>query len=245
MPKHLFFILLILCAYASAAEQMPKQRQEISIGLHYSQPWAYLDDNKEIVGIERDIIERVFNQQGYVTKFYIYGYARLLREFNNRYIDFASPYTGVNNDVSQTVKYLPYQDIAISLKQRNLVINTVQDLESIKIVAYQHAKDILGPEFRQQINQPSLSYREIPYRASQLKMLFKQRIDVVIGEERILKTLSNKLYGEGLIRRHYIFKPQYYGGAAYQKKLITDFNRGLALLKKSDEYQRIYDKYKF
>ena len=218
-------------------------KKEISIGLHRSPPWTFLNEQKEIVGIEKEIIETIFTRQGYTTRFYIYSYSRLLKEFHQHKLDFASPFTGPQRNSFKTDTYLPFKDIAITLKRHHVKLETIGDLNGKRIIAYQHASSILGKEFSQLINISRASYREIAHRRNQLKMLIKNRTDVVIGEQRILHNLGEELLFNQLISQHYIFPACHYGGGAWRKALAHEFNAGLALLKQSGEYQEILNKY--
>lgn len=218
--------------------------QNITVGLHYSPPWSYENVNGEIVGIEKDIIEGAFEKQGYNVEFKIYGYSRLIKEMGQRKLDFASPIAVDIPNIVHTNNYLPFHDVAISLKDKHLKVEEVSDLKGKAVVAYQQASYVLGDEYRNVMNSNTKLYKEIHGRENQIQLLFRGRTDIVVGEERILTYLSEKLYEPNQISIHPIFKKTNYGGAAWNEALVGDFNKGLESLISSGEYQRMLDKHR-
>jgi polar amino acid transport system substrate-binding protein len=215
--------------------------KSLVVGLHYAPPWSYKNEQGQIVGIDKEIIETIFKSRGYEVTFEISGYSRMLKSFSDHKVDFASPIAVPIPGAIMTEKHLPFRDVAISLIEKKLVIQKIADLKGKTVVAYQEANKVLGGEFRSLVSsQPN--YTELAERENQLQMLFKGRADVVVGENRILTFLSQQLYGENRISIHTIFPVINYGGAGWNEQVVKDFNMGLQELKQKGIYQQILDK---
>ncbi|MGB1236703.1 MAG: substrate-binding periplasmic protein [Pseudomonadales bacterium] len=224
---------LLLCCAAFA------QAQQITVGLHISPPWAYTDQRGEVAGIHRDIIARSFAGTGFEPVFKLYGYSRLLSEFKAGKVDFASPMTREMPGVVQSLKYLPFHTSVMALQNRQLKIEKVADLAGLRVIAFQQATNVLGDEFSQLMAAQRDKYTEFFERERQLRMLFKRRADVVIGERRILSTLAKVLQPEQPVQAFPIFPITVYPGGSSNKSVIEAFDRGVRELMRSGEYHRL------
>lgn len=229
--KPLLFLLLF---FSGALRAEP-----LHIGLHLSPPWAYLNSESKVVGIHPEIIRRSFAASEYRPYFSIYGYSRLLSEFNAKKIDFASPLTRSLPGVYHSLKYLPFRTVAMALKERNLEVARVADLKGLRIIAFQQAKNVLGSEFNLLMAQQSDKYTEFSERDRQLKMLFRKRADIVIGERRILSSLAERLAPEQPVEVFSIFEIDIFTAGARDQKVISAFDRGVRALLRSGEFHRI------
>jgi len=238
-PPALVYLLLILTALYSQLGHS----QEILVGVHHSPPWSFKNGQGEIVGIEKDIIEKSLTSQGHTVRFQIFGYSRLLNQFSSQQLDFASPFTGPTGAASLTVNYLPFQDVSVSLKSRGLAINIVEDLVGKRVVAYQQAHRVLGKKYGALVASQA-SYKEFASRENQIELLFFKRADAVVGERRILAYIAHINHGSDKIAIHPIFPETHYPGAAWDRQIVKDFNTGLKWLRASGEYQKILDQYR-
>ena len=85
------FIFITLC--------FTSYSRTITVGTHYSPPWS---DGK-CFGAEIDIINEAFSYSNIKVQCKYFSYARLVRSFIDKEIDFASPITKFDGDV---VKYV-------------------------------------------------------------------------------------------------------------------------------------------
>jgi polar amino acid transport system substrate-binding protein len=68
------------------------------------------------------------------------AYKRLIKEFNDGKFDFASP-VAFNSDIGVlTQKYLPFSDVAISLKSKGAEVSNIGELQNYRIISYQHVE---------------------------------------------------------------------------------------------------------
>lgn len=234
-------VLFSLLAFLSFSVQAFSV-EKIKVGLHFTAPWAYMNEHGEVVGIEKDIIEEIFNNMGYETEFSIYGHRRLLKEIETKRLDFASPVVLPFEGITYSDRYLPFKDVAISLKSNNYQINTIEDLGRYNVVAYETAQTTLGPVYKKVTDETKGAYVEMFQRENQIRMLFKKHADVLIGDVRILKFFADKSYGSEYITVHDIFPETHYSAAAWDPKYVEIFNKGLAALKASGRFDEIVNK---
>lgn len=226
------FIAIATCMAATA----------VQIDVHPSPPWSYEGPDKAVVGIEPDLLRAALRSQGYEPTFSIVSYSRLLEDFGAKRVPYASPVAALVSfpGMFRTQPYLPYRDVVISLVKSKFRINAIADLADKRIVAYQAASKVLGPEFARMAGK-NPAYRERSARELQIEELFEGRVDVVVGERRILTFLTTKLRGPGLIQVHDIFPADPPGGVSWSPELANAVDRGMQKLRESGEYQRIID----
>ncbi|WP_448566228.1 substrate-binding periplasmic protein [Thalassotalea ganghwensis] len=233
--KHIVFVLLCWISLASFAENIP-----VKVAVNIGPPWAYYDGQK-VTGIDVEVIKQALSPYGYQLEFYLLGYERLIKEFNQGKFDFASPAAFEAPNGFFTDKYLPFEDVVISAKDSNLSVLQLDDLKGKIIVAYQGATMVLGQQYESVIKQAN--YQEKAMREIQLKLLANQKVDLVVGERRLLEYIVNKNHPEFAISIHRLFPIVSYGGVAKTQQLQQEFNQGLKRLKTSGEYQAILEKW--
>ena len=129
----------------------------------------------------------------------------------------------------------------ISLASSSAEISSLQQLAGKRIVAYQQALQVLGAEFRAAV--ANANYLELADRALQLELLFSNRVDLVIGERRVLHYLANKTAPQLALQTHHLFTEKNYPAACWDPALRDVFNRGLELLQLSGELSDILQQY--
>jgi polar amino acid transport system substrate-binding protein len=215
--------------------------EPLRIGLHLSAPWSFYNAHGQLDGIEYQIVSRVFSRAGYQVNYELYGYSRLLKQFNDKKLDCASPVAVQVAGASYTEPYLPFQDVAISKRDAGLSINSLNDLAGKRIVAYQQAGQVLGEDFNKAI--AGANYLELAERELQLNLLFSDRVQLVVGERRVLHYLAARLAPHYNLQEHYLFAEKAYPAACWQLQLTQTFNQGLAQLQQSGELQQILQQY--
>lgn len=225
---------------APAGKDVAPDARRIVVGVHESFPWSYSEPGNVIAGQEKEIIEEAFKTQNIDVQFQIFSYSRLIFEFQNKRLDFASPVAFDIPGAFYTDKYLPFRDVAVTLKAKTVKVDQLSDLTGKSVVAYQQAGKVLGPEFSALVSRGK--YRELAERDSQIKMLFDEMVDVVVGESRISSCLAEKYRGKDMVSVHPIFKQSPYGGAAWDKSLVDQFQAGLKAIQQSGVYQKILNR---
>ena len=216
------------------------QAKEITIGLHLSPPWAYFNDNHEVIGIQPDLLKAALATSVYKPSFRIYGYSRMMSQIKHGKIDIASPVPEKLSKLSYSLPYIPYQVVAISLKENNFDIVDISQLEGKRIVAFQRAIKILGPKFNAVALTIGKNYSEFVGRERQVKMLFKKRTEIIVGEGRILKFLIDKFYDRALITVHTIFPAEHLSAISRDDKLLETLNNGMKKIIENGRYKKIF-----
>lgn len=141
--------------------------------------------------------------------------------------------------------YITYQNVAISLTERNLDITKVSDLSDKSVVAFQNAKKFMEDGYSKAINY-SLDYKEVAKQELQIKMLFMGRTEVIVLDHDIFKhfinTSTDPIFGKNFTV-HYIFNPRDYAIGFRDEAIRDKFNLGLKIIKDQGEYQNIVEKY--
>ena len=117
------------------------------MGLHLSAPWSFYNAQGELDGIEYQLVSRIFSRAGYQVEYELHNYSRLIKQFSEKKLDCASPVAVPVEGAHFSQPYLPFQDVAISLRQAGVLLNNLDDLAGKRIVAYQQALQVLGPDF--------------------------------------------------------------------------------------------------
>lgn len=213
----------------------------LRIGLHLSAPWSYYNEQGQPDGIEYQIVSRIFSRAGFEAVYELHSYSRLLKQFTDRKLACASPVAIDIHGASYSTAYLPFQDVAVSLAERSVLLTSLSELAALRIVAYQQAKQVLGKEFQQAVAQAS--YVEMAERERQLELLFNQRVDVVVGERRVLLHLAAQLAPQHQLQVHPLFEQQLYPAACWQPELTAVFNKGLQQMATTGELEQVLKQY--
>lgn len=207
-------------------------------------PYVFKSSNS---GIEYDIIKEALAYKGHVLVPVYVPFARTPSFLQTGKADAAATILDAYEESSffYSDSHISYQNVAITLKERNLKIDTISDLSGKKILAFQKANIYLGSEFAKYCSAPSI-YSEIANQETQIGMLYKNRVDVIVMDIYIFyyyKKMTKLFKTEKPIVVHKIFTPTNYKVAFTEKSVRNDFNEGLAALKASGKYDMIFKKY--
>lgn len=230
--KQLILLLSLLSVLAQAAP--------IKVGLHDSAPWAYRDAQGAITGVDYDIVKAILQREGIDAEFELYSYNRLLKLFSEHKLDIASPVAVPYPGAFYSQPYFAVQDVVVSKGNKQLSITTLNDLTDKTIVAYQQASEVLGPDFAATIKKAY--YLEEADRQKQFELLMNDRVQLVVGDARVLAFYAEKTYGRGSIHIHRIFPSVDYPAAFWSAELQAKFNSGLLHLTESGEFQKLHAK---
>ncbi|MDF2178110.1 transporter substrate-binding domain-containing protein [Aliiglaciecola sp. CAU 1673] len=225
--------LCLLVAQAHAAGKV------LHVGFHYSAPWAYAGEGGRLQGIDYDIVSRIFEHAGYQIKAEIYSHERLIQKFSDKELDFASPVAVPIAGAYLTVPYFAILDVAVAPANSYVRLDELADLKGLDVVAYQKATEVLGAEYVGIVS--GAGYLEMAERDRQFDLLFNHKVQVMVGDEKVLRYYASKRYGEGAIKVFRIFPFKNYPAAAWDKQVVEDFNQGLAKMQASGEYQQLLD----
>ncbi|MCO4753843.1 MAG: transporter substrate-binding domain-containing protein [Bacteriovoracaceae bacterium] len=211
---------------------------KLTVFTHYTPPWSF----KECRGVEIDIIKAAFQSQGVEIHCASSSYERLVKMFVSKRALFASPVVPMENTKSKayySASFINYVDVVASYNEN---LGKLSDLKDKRIVAYQNAHSYLGGDFKEAVSQAE-SYTELPGRDGQLKMLANGRVDFIVGEWNILKHISNELFPDRKLKKHFVLKKWALGAGYHSKELMSKFNKGLGLIREAGVVDKIYKEY--
>jgi len=218
--------------------------QELKLAYGLSTPPYVISKNDS--GIELDIVKEAFALSNITVKPIYVPLARLTKQIELDEIDGSVTIMetlGIKN-VYYSDTYITYENIAVSLKKNYLNIKSIADLRNKDIITFQNAKIYLGNEFKQAVSQ-NHNYYEFYDQKKQVKMLFKNRTQVIVLDRNIFdyykKDSLEKFEEEVVI--HKIFPDNKYKIAFKDSTIRDKFNLGLKEIISTGKYEQIIGKY--
>ena len=218
--------------------------KEVLLGMGRSVPPYIIQESN--AGIEYEVIELALAAVGHTLKPVYLPLARVEQMLLGHNVDAATPLKKLDSlDLCYSDSHIKYQNVAITLKKNNYQIKNVQGLKGKNIIAFQKADQYLGKEFASIVRQ-NQNYYEYPDQNKQIHALFSGNAEVIIADKNIFK-----YYYEHSLRKdgfeeytiHPVFPPSNYSVGFTDSTLCEEFNRGLAIIRKENGYQRIQNKY--
>lgn len=233
-------LVVLLCLWAA-----PVLADELKVGFGTHKP-PYIFES-EARGLEYDIVMAVFARQRLDAQPYYAPMERLHHMLERNELH-AITTTHANSGVEAHYSdiYIEYQNVAVSLADRNVQLANIKDLGRYSVSAFQRARFLLGDEFRR-MALDNLRYREEARQVTRNTLLYAGRIDVMIGDQRIFKAfdqvVADRVNTQQPLVEHRLFPPTGYRVGFVRKADRDLFNQGLALIIQSGEYQRIEARY--
>jgi len=211
-------------------------------------PYTFPETNS---GIAVEVIREALIYRGHTLVPQYFPVARIPVAFREKRVDAAM--SDLGQDLSSDGGYygdvaVPYNNVFLTLKSRNIEIKHPADLKGLSIIAYPGAV-IRYPEWLEP-SQAAGNYREQNDQITQVLTLNEGRYDVALSDRNIFLYFTLKLQRE----KGFIPKPleehPFVGqaGRSYRpvfrsKSVRDDFNAGLQHEKETGRYQAIYDEY--
>lgn len=259
----LFFLLALVCLgyyfsteifnYSQKDEKLqhtytPGEKSEnhltIAAGLTV-EPYIFPEKDK---GFEIDIIREILNSEGYRVNFLYQPLQRTKISFRQNCVDgvmtIKKHYPEIKGAFLSNF-YIEYQNFAYSLGSKNLKINSIDDLADKRVIAFQQARLAFGRKFML-MTKNNRKYLEMANQKNQITMLFLNRTDVIILDDKIFKYYRKNIKNippDSRVKKHRLFPPSRFR-MAFRKKSVRDaFNRGLKKLKRTGRYRAIINSY--
>ena len=242
MPlRHVLMLAALLASHATAT-----LAQTVTVAFGESlEPYAIPASGS---GIEVEIIREALQYSKLGLKPVFLAQKRIPFALGNRQIDAVAtmlPDFGVKGAYSEP--YITYQDKAITLAARNLVLDNIADLGRYRVVGFPLASQYLGASFHQLTAQHP-EYTETGNQLDQNRLLYRGSIDVVVADVRIFNYMNQRMqseFGEPVraVRYHSLFPSLQYQVLFRSASLRDSFNAGLRQLQRSGRYRQIIDKY--
>lgn len=217
----------------------------LRIGFGTHKP-PYVFEN-EARGLEYDIVAAAAQAAGFTLQVHYAPMERLhlaLRRGDLDGIATTSARSGI--EAYYSAPYINYHNAAVALSSRNYRISSIADLKAYSVSAFQRARQLLGAEF-QAMADANPRYREEALQINRNRLLYSGRVEVVVGDPRILRYLNTQVADQvdtsQPITWYFIFPPTAYSVGFRQDAQRQRFDRGLAAIRASGEYLRIEQRY--
>ena len=178
-------MLVFSAQFLFASTVLAKEKVTMAVGLALP-PYAISD---KVEGIELDYVKKVLTRAGFEVEFKFYPLARVPVAVSKKNVDGAltmlrSHFKDIPGTFYFSETYINYENYAISLKKKNMHVQSLADLKTPIIKGFQNAKAVLGTKFSEVVSL-NKNYTETPRQILQNKMLSAGRIQLVVGDRRI------------------------------------------------------------
>jgi len=211
-------------------------------------PYSFPETN---TGIELEVIGAALAHKGHTLTPQYFPLARVPLMFKHKLVDAAM--TDLGEDLTKFEGHYGnpavwYDNILITLKEKNLSIKKPEDLKNLTVISFQGAIKRY-PKWLGLVKVKG-NYYEQNNQKLQVLALDKKRVDVILSDRKIFQ------YYTALLKKEKDFNPKPiqehpfvilnlmdYRPIFRDKKIRDDFNEGLKHIKKTGQYKAIYDKY--
>lgn len=233
-----FSVLLLVLPSGAYAES-------VLVGFGTHKPPYVLEQQDS--GLEYELVEAALAQAGLQMKPYYAPLERLHRMLQHQELDaMASTNRTSGVEAHYSDIYIEYQNVAVSLRHRNIQLDAIDDLKAYSVSAFQRARFVLGPEFNR-MSSANPRYREEARQVTRNLLLYAGRIDVMIGDRRIMQAFNTEIADRVDVNQpvteHRLFPPTGYRVGFVDPALRDRFDQGLAAIRSDGRYQTIDRRY--
>ena len=236
--KKYLWVLFILVA------QDVKSKELILVAGLAKPPYVIPEKN---TGFEIDLIRGVLATLGHEISLLYVPYGRTYETMKQVQADIGmtlSERGGVKSEVL-SLPYVAYQNVAISLLEKSIKLDKLNELQAFTVVAFQNARKVLGSEFTAATKISPL-YIELPEQRRQVELLLSGKVEVVVMDINIFKYLARSIAGTSQMQKvqvHSLFPENQYRAAIQDPVLRKAFNRALSEYFYTNEYNKLLAKY--
>jgi polar amino acid transport system substrate-binding protein len=238
-----FILIMLLYTHVSHAEKVV-----MAFGAKIP-PFVFPKTHK---GIELDIIREALKFKGHTLEPKYFPLARVSVVFKN--IDIMAVMTDSGKDLTKYGGHyanpaVTYSNVFITLKNKNIKIQSEKDLEFYSIIAFKGA----AKRYTKWLKDISKTdrYVETNSQQTQVKLLISGRYDIVLSDSNIFKYFANQYNKKNKVGIKQEFRefeftqinPKDYRPIFKSKKIRDDFNEGLKHLKETGRFKEIYKTY--
>jgi polar amino acid transport system substrate-binding protein len=193
-------------------------------------------------GIEYDLVTQVVQGMGMTPEIQFLPNARAQALLRMGELDASISTTGE----FLSLPFVAYENVAITLKRRNLSVVSVSGLEPYAVAAFQNAHLFLGPEFAK-MAAANPGYRESAPQISLNRLLYTGRVDIIVSDWNIFNGLNSHVE-ESIdttqpVKVHRLFPPTRYSLSFRNPSLRDAFNASLLKVLATDPYPALAAKY--
>lgn len=232
------FVVLLPLQTARAAD--------VIVGLRLAPPYVMEAADGFLTGLEYELVRETLHRAGHRLVPRLLTFSRLIEDFRRGALPvFAPAHADMKLPGCIGNTLLAYHNIGLSLRQRDLVVGDLRQLGGLRILAFQNARHVL-PGLGDAVRD-NPDYAEVANQMLQVRALYSRRADIVLADRRLLHALiaapDSGLPTGIALREHALFAPSPYSVAFASAELCQDFNRALAGLRASGDYDRLLQRY--
>ena len=224
---------------------IPLSAKELDVVVGWNKPPYVI--SQEHTGFEVDLVRAILAEMGYGLSPIYVPFGRTARLLKDNAVDIGLTQSAAHNVEVAILSepYIIYQNVAVTRADRELTINSIDDLKDKSVIAFQTAQSVLGEDFGQTLaSQPT--YIEMARQDRQVDMLMRGSIDVAILDRNIFNYFKseNGTYSQDKTVFHELFPISAYSAAIPDPELRAKFNATLRLFIEDGRYQLLLDEYK-
>lgn len=221
--------------------------RELSVAIGFSLgPYAISNGRGVII----DVTRQIFEDTGSAVRFTYMSNAEAQEAFKKGLFDAVAPTRAERGKFFYSDPVVVFNNSAISLKKSNIKINGIPDLAKYRVAAFSGASQFLGSKFYEAVLNNE-KYIEVANQETQLTMLYRGDVDIVIADNKIFQFYLKKLLKNGVVspensaahQIHDVFPASVYVVGFHDNNVCNNFNKGLKQLKDSGRYDAILEKY--
>ncbi len=224
---------------------LPAASDPLRVGFGLNKPPYVFETERQ--GLEYEVVEAALRSAGYGMEPYFAPMERLHLMLAHGELDCittTNERSGVAAFYSDT--YIYYHNIAVALSSRQVQLHSLSDLRRYSVSTFQRARFLLGPEYAAVVKDHP-NYREEAQQVTRNRLLYSGRIDVVIGDPKVIRYFNREVLDQVDISQpltwYPLFPPTAYK-VGFRFAVQRDaFDRGLANIRKTGEYEQIERKY--
>ena len=210
----------------------------------------YSIDKSYLKGIEYDLINKILNKSEISIKHITHLNYNELQDAlkNDSSLDMAVTVKQKDDGYYYSNDFIEFENIVISRKKDNLVINNVNDLKDKKVASFKDAYKYLGDKYFNLFNPSNKTnlYQEYDMQELQVQDFLDKKSDVIVLDKNIflwhLKKLSSSNISQYSI--HHIFPDKNAYQVAFKEAYLRDkFNKNFQIMKDNDEIKDIFNNY--
>tara|TARA_B100001063_G_scaffold210334_1_gene207909 strand:+ start:9880 stop:10656 length:777 start_codon:yes stop_codon:yes gene_type:complete len=239
--KQLFILLMLFVSVKGECLSEPNTQKPIIVAASSSLPPYVIEDTNS--GIQLEILKAALKSQGISNiDIHYMSNKRAEQQLMHGKVDIVLNFPdALTTRVYKSDELLRYQNVAVSLANKELKINSIYDLAGKSVLAFQNATNFIEAPFKSVTN-ILRSYEEVVNQEAQVDHLMKGWVDVIILERRVFLYYFEKYKQSGEVKPfvvHAIFKEAPRPAYFHSKTLKNVFNLGLDEIIESGEYQAI------
>ncbi len=239
LTRFVSFILLVLLA--SSAEVSAR---EIEVAAGWDKPPYIISRTHS--GFEIELVKSILAQLGHDMVPVYVPMGRIARMVSSGNVDIGLTMNPKHNIEQEALSeiYVAYQNVAVSLATRDVVVDKPADLKNYTVIGFQTARRVLGAEYANAIKD-HIGYLETPQQSRQVSMLIFGSVDVAVMDRNIFSYFKHQLplYQQFPTKVHEIFPINYYCAGIPDPTLRNGFNRVLGEMIADGRYQALIERY--